>query len=101
MRKEAERGKEIEYCVEPLRPPSRHFSHVAASVSKRRAGAALSRLREQLSGVIEAVDIVARLGQQMCVPALATWHVENARADWQSKQLDEARCLLAVALWCE
>jgi hypothetical protein len=34
----------------------------------------------------------------MRVPALSAWHVEHARSGRQAEQLDEARCLVPVAL---
>jgi hypothetical protein len=98
MRKEPERREEIEHCIEPLRPSRRHLPHVASGVSEARTGAALSSNCEQLTGVIQTVHVVSRFGQQVRVAALPARNVEYARCHRKSKQLDEARRLLTIAL---
>jgi hypothetical protein len=98
MRKESERREEIDHRVEPLRPSDRHPSHVASGVSKPRTGAALSSNGEQLTGVIQTVNVVSRFRQQVRVTPLPARDVENSRSHRKSKQLDEARRFLTIAL---
>ena len=78
MRKEAERGKEIQHRIEPPGPPSRQLAHVASSVSERASCTAPTRLRQQFRRVIETVRIIPSFRKQMRVTTLTTWHVEDA-----------------------
>jgi hypothetical protein len=58
----------------------------------------LSSNGEQLSGIIQAVNVVSGFGQQMRVTPLPTRDVEYPGSYRKSKQLDEARRLLTIAL---
>jgi hypothetical protein len=98
MCEEAKGGKEIQYRIESRAPARGHLTHVTASVPELRASSALARYRKQFIRVIETVHIVSRLGQQMRVPALPAWDIEYARSYRKSKQLNEARRLLTIAL---
>jgi hypothetical protein len=85
-RKKAKGCKEIHHRIEPCRPACRHLSHVTARVAKVRANATLSGNRQQFGGVVEAVDIVSRFGEQVRVPSLSARNIENAGLHWKSKQ---------------
>src|SRR5512143_3258954 len=75
-----ERREQVEHCVEAAGPARRELAHIAARVAEPRSGAAAARARQQLRRVIETVNVEARLGEQMCVPALTARHVEEACA---------------------
>lgn len=98
---EAERREEVEYGIEAAGPPRRQTAHFAAMVAERAPGAALARVLEHLRRVIEAIDVEAGFGEQVCVAALAARAVENAGARGKSEQLDQARDFRAVALEAE
>jgi hypothetical protein len=78
VRKESERGEEIEHGIEPARPPGGHAPHVAARVPKPFGGTSLARNGEQILRVVQAVDIEAAFGEKMRVPALPAGNVQNA-----------------------
>ena len=101
MRKEAERGEEVDHRVEPARPFCGQFPHVPASVSQVAAGSAFARNGEQLLGVIEAIDIESVFRQEVSVPSLPARNVQNARASRQAEQIDEPCYLLTISLGCE
>src|SRR5689334_18263547 len=67
-------------------------------VSERRPRPSLARAREELRREIDAVDEEARFGEEMCVPALPTGHVEDAGARRQPENLDEACHLTTISL---
>jgi hypothetical protein len=98
MRKESEGGEEIEHGVEPLAPPRRQLPHIAARVTKIPARPALPGDVEQISGVVEPVDVVSGLREQMRVPALPTRHIQHSRADWQLEELDDTGYFLSIPL---
>jgi hypothetical protein len=98
MREEPERREEVDHRIIPLRPSRRHLSHIASSVPEPRAGAALASNCEQLTGVIQTVHVQSRFGQQMRVTPLPAGDVQYARRYRKSKQLDEARRFLTIAL---
>jgi hypothetical protein len=98
VEEEAERGEEVDDRVEATRPPRRQAAHVAARVAQRASGAARAGGVEQRLGVVEAVDVVAGLGEQVRVAPLPAGAVEDARAGRQREQVDEPRDLPAVAL---
>jgi hypothetical protein len=96
--KEAERSKKVEHGVEPLGPAPWHFSHVGARVTQQRAGSPRPGNSEQLLRIVEPIDVVTGFGQQMCMTALSTWHVENSRTHRQAEQIDQARYFVPIAL---
>jgi hypothetical protein len=98
MREEPERREEIEHGIEPLGPSRRHLSHIASGISEPRTCAALSGNGQQLSGVVQAVHVQSGFGQQVRVTPLPARDVEYARCYRESKQLDEARRFLTIAL---
>jgi len=71
------------------------------SVAEIRARPALPRDLEQVVGVVESIDVVARFSEQVRVPSLAARDVQHARADGKSKQLDEPRDFRASSFGCE
>ena len=79
IEKEAERREQVHDRVEPARPARGQPPHVAARVAQRRPRPALLAPREQITRVVEPVDIVARLGEQMGVASLAARHVQDPR----------------------
>jgi hypothetical protein len=101
MREESERCEEIKHGIEPLRPSPGHLSHIATRVSETGTSATLSRHSEQLTGVIQAVDLVSRFGQEVCVATLTARNVEYARCHRKSEQLYETRRFLTIALMRE
>ena len=52
-------------------------------------------------GVIQTLDIVPCLSQQMRMPALSAWHIQNLRAGCELKNIEKSRDLLAVTLQLE
>ncbi len=61
----------------------------------------LSRDVEQILRVIETVDIVPEFSEQMRVATLPARHIQYARANGESKYIDETSYFLAIALECE
>jgi hypothetical protein len=98
MREESKRCEQVEYGVEPPRPPSRHPPHVPSRVAEILGRSALARDIEQIFRVVETVYVVPELSEQMSVATLATGYVQHSRADGQSKNIDETRYFLAIAL---
>jgi len=98
MREEAERREKVEHSVETARPLGGHAPHVSARVAKSVAGSALPRDVQKLLRIVEPVDIVAELCQQVRVAALSARNIEHAGAHRKTKQLDQARNFLSVAL---
>src|SRR6267142_1661610 len=98
MGKETKRCKEIQHRIEPSRPSSRHFSHVAARVAKVWPTPALAGDLQQFARIVETVDIVARLREQVRVSSLSTRDVQDPRGDGKAEQIHETRCFLAIAL---
>ena len=60
-------------------------------IAKIRTGAPLPRDFQQIAGIVERVYVVARFSQEVCMPALTTGHVQDARPDGQSQEIDETR----------
>lgn len=58
----------------------------------------MSRSREQISRIIEAVDVESRFGEQVRVSTLPARHVENAGAGRQSEDVNESGCFFPIAL---
>jgi hypothetical protein len=50
-------------------------------------GTAFPRNGEELAGVIQAIDVESRLGQQMRVSSLSARDIEYARSDRQAEQI--------------
>jgi hypothetical protein len=48
-------------------------------ISKTRADSAPSGHGEERTGVVDAVDVEPRFGEEVRVPSLAAWDVENSR----------------------
>jgi hypothetical protein len=98
MREEAKGRKEIQYGIESAIPARGHFSHVTTRVAKVWTGTAFPRNGEELTGVIQAIHVESRLGEQVRVPSLPTRYVENTRRHGQPEQFHEARRFLTIAL---
>ena len=63
--------------------------------------AALIEEGEEVGGVVESVHVEPGLSQQVRVPALAAWDVEDAGTGGEPEDLDETGDLAAVPLECE
>ena len=98
MREEPERRKEVEDRIEPPRPARWHLPHVTPRVAKILPSAALPCDVQQIPGVIQTVDVVAKLSQQMCMPALPAGDIEHPRSDRKTENGDEPRSFLAIPL---
>jgi hypothetical protein len=98
---EPEGCEEVEHSIEAPIPSRRQLAHVSLRVVKRRAGSAFTRELQQMLRVIEPIDPVTCLGEKVCVPALSTWSVENARAGGKSNHVEQARDFVPVALEAE
>ena len=95
---EAERREQIEHGVEAAGPRA-GSARMSPRVYRRRVPVpALSRAREQVARVVEAIDVEAGFGEQMRVASLAARHVEHARAGRKAEHVDEARDLATIAL---
>lgn len=95
---ESERREKIDDRVEASGPFRRHPAHVAARVSKPRSGSALASDFQEVFGVVEPIDIVSGFGEQVRVPALPAWHVQDSRSRRQSKNIEKSRDFVPVIL---
>ena len=101
VREEAEGGEEVQHRIEPVLPANRQPAHVAVGVAEAGACPPLPCDPEELTGVIQPVDVVPRLGEQVCMPPLSAGDVQDAGAYRKSKQLDQPRDLRARSLRSE
>ena len=85
-------------ALEAAGPARRKRAHVASRVAETRPGAALARALQELARVVEAVDVEAGLGEQVCVASLPARDVEQARAGWKAEDVDQSRDFVPVAL---
>jgi len=76
--KESKGCEEIHDSIESPAPFRRKLPHVTASISKSWPSASFLRDADQLLGIVEPVDIVTCFGEEMRMPTLAAWDVENA-----------------------
>jgi hypothetical protein len=76
VKKEPERGEEIQDGVEAAGPASWESAHIAVRVPKRAAGTPSLCELEKVLRQIQPVDVEPCLGQQVRVSALAAWYVE-------------------------
>ena len=67
-------------------------------IAQSRAGAARASPVQQFARQIQAIDIKARFGEEVRVSSLPARNVEDARARWQSEEIDEPCNFPAVAL---
>jgi hypothetical protein len=67
-------------------------------VGERRTRSPRSRTRQERLGEIESIDLKSRFGEQMAMPSLSTWHVQDARAGRQSQNVDQSRNFTPIAL---
>jgi len=98
IKKESERGEEIDDGVEPAGPCGRQATHVGARVFQIGAGSASGRQGEKITRQVDPVNVIASLGEEMCVPPLTAGDVENSGANRQAHDVDEPRDLAAVFL---
>ena len=97
MSEEAKRREQVQYCVKALAPLARQLPHISPGVAKIGARPSSPSDGEQLRRIVEAIDVVAALCEQVCVTALTTWNVEDARADGQSQNVEQSRYLAPIA----
>jgi hypothetical protein len=98
IREESKRGEEVDDGIVAAGPASWQPTHVAARVPESRPDAAFACPRQEIGGVVQPIDVIARLGEQMRVSALPARYVENASAGRQPEHFDETRYLVAIAL---
>lgn len=77
------------------------MTHVALSVLEIGTRAARSRDLQQRLRIVESIDLVARLGQQVSMPALPTREVEYTRAIRKPENVDDARSFGSIPLELE
>ena len=66
-----------------------------------RSSSALARNLQQVLGVVEPVYVEAGLSEQVCVPPLATRHIQNPGTCGESEQVDDSRRLGPISLQSE
>lgn len=76
----------------------RHLSHVANCIAKCRSRSAFLCGPDQCLRKVQAVYIESGFREQMRVPALAAWSIENSRAGRKLEDVNQPRNFAPVVL---
>ncbi len=86
-----EGSEQVEHDIEPVGPAAWHAPHVAARIAECGTLATLACDLQELLGIVERVDIVARFHQEMRVSPLPARHIENPGSNRKREHVDQPR----------